>query len=225
MSLKIDKVQLEIIMKSDTTRAEIIKLEDQAKSLKKEMGKLKNDPAELAKASAEYNKVTSRIKELKDSISLTGMTMKELQDKSKSLQMQLRNLTPGSEKYQQFDKELKEINARMKELRGTAQSTQSGLSNLANGFNKYFALATSFIAAITGASFAFRKLAEDVAHMDDVYSDVMKTTGMGDLRANSSSCNCRPLMPGMRTSTINMPGWSSRYSAKKASALAKDFTR
>lgn len=178
MSLKIDKVQLEIIMKSDTTRAEIIKLEDQAKSLRKEMGKLKNNPAELAKASAEYDKVTNRIKELKNSIHLTGMTMRELQEKSKLLQMQLRNLTPGSEKYQQFDAELKQVNARMKELRGQASQTQSGLSNLANGFNKYFALATSFIAGITGASLAFRKLAEDVAHMDDVYSDVMKTTNL-----------------------------------------------
>ena len=56
MSLKVDKVQLEIIMKSDTTRAEIIKLEDQAKSLQKEMKKLKNNPEELAKASAEYDR-------------------------------------------------------------------------------------------------------------------------------------------------------------------------
>ena len=60
MSLKVDKVQLEIIMKSDTTRAEIIKLEDQAKSLQKEMKKLKNNPEELAKASAEYDKVNCR---------------------------------------------------------------------------------------------------------------------------------------------------------------------
>ena len=178
MSLKIDKVQLEIIMKSDTTRAEIIKLEDQAKSLKKTMGTLKNDPAELAKASAEYDKVTNRIKDLRNSIDLTAMTMRELQDKSKMLSMQLRNLTPGSAKYQQFDAELKQVNARMKELRGTAAQTQSGLGNLANGFNKYFAMTTAFIAGITGASLAFRKLAEDVAHMDDVYSDVMKTTNL-----------------------------------------------
>lgn len=178
MSLKIDKVQLEIIMKSDTTRAEIIKLEDQAKSLKKTMGTLKNDPAELAKASAEYDKVTNRIKDLRKSIDLTAMTMRELQDKSKMLSMQLRNLTPGSAKFNEMDAELKKVNARMKELRGTAQSTQSGLSNLANGFNKYFAMTTAFIAGITGASLAFRKLSEDVAHMDDVYSDVMKTTNL-----------------------------------------------
>ena len=178
MSLKVDKVQLEIIMKSDTARAEILKLEDTAKSLEKEMKKLKNDPAELAKKSEEYNKVKSRIAELKKEIGLTGMTMKELQQRSKELSLQLRNIDPRTPKYKEYRDELDKVNARMKELRGNATNTQTGISKLADGFNRYLAIGTAFIASITGISLAFRKLAEDVAHMDDVYSDVMKTTGM-----------------------------------------------
>lgn len=60
----------------------------------------------------------------------------------------------------------------------SSKKTEGGFSRMANGFNKYFALITTFIAGITGASLAFRKLAEDIAKMDDVYSDVMKTTQM-----------------------------------------------
>ncbi|MDD3194421.1 MAG: phage tail tape measure protein [Paludibacter sp.] len=58
------------------------------------------------------------------------------------------------------------------------KSSGSFFSRMANGFNKYFAMSTAFIASITGASLVFRKLSEDVAKMDDTYSDVMKTTGM-----------------------------------------------
>lgn len=178
MSLKVDKVQLEIIMKSDAARAEIIKLEDTAKALQKEMKKLKNDPAEFAKKSEEYDKVRSRIADLKKEIGLAGMTIKELQQRSKELSLQLRNMDPRTPKYKEYRDELDQVNARMKDLRGNANQTQSGFSNLANSFNKYFAITTAAIASITGVSLAFRKLAEDVAHMDDVYSDVMKTTNM-----------------------------------------------
>lgn len=177
MSLKVDKVQLEIIMKSDTTRVEIRKLEDQASSLKKEMGRLAKGSDEYVKKSEEYSKVKRRIEELKNSIALTGMTMKELQDKSKSLSMQLRNLTPGSADFVRMQNDLKQVNERMKELRGSSKETEGSFSKLAGGFNKYFNIGVAFAASITGASLAFRKLAEDVAHMDDVYSDVMKTTG------------------------------------------------
>lgn len=223
MSLKTDKVQLEIIMKSDTTRAEIIKLEDQAKSLKKEMGKLKNDPAELAKASAEYDKVTNRIKDLRNSIDLTGMTMRELQDKSKMLSMQLRNLTPGSAKFNEMDAELKKINARMKELRGTAAQTQSSFGNLANGFNKYFAISTAFIASVTGVSLAFRKLAEDVAHMDDVYSDVMKTTNLSKEQVLELNESFKKMDTRTSRESLNMLARDAGKLGKESSKDILDF--
>lgn len=50
-------------------------------------------------------------------------------------------------------------------------------SRVASGFNKYFTLATTALASITGISFAFKKLSEDVAEMSDVYANVMKYTG------------------------------------------------
>ena len=96
MSLKVDKVQLEIIMKSDTTRAEIIKLENEAKSLQKEMKKLSKNPEELAKASVEYDKVKNRISELRKEIGLSNMTIRELQQRQKELNMMMRHMDPSS---------------------------------------------------------------------------------------------------------------------------------
>jgi TP901 family phage tail tape measure protein len=180
MSLKIDKVQLEIIMKSDTTRAEIIKLEDQAKSLKKTMGTLKNDPAELAKASAEYDKVTNRIKDLKNSIGLAGMTMKELGVRSKELSLQLRNIDPRTPKYKEFRTELDHVNNRMKELRGNAEGSKMSLGKAADGFNKYFGMATAGIAAFTGLTFAVKKFMDARLELEDSKANLKALTGLGD---------------------------------------------
>ena len=80
--------------------------------------------------------------------------------------------------YENHVQQQKKVNAELAKQAGLTKQTGSAWSRLAEGFNKYGALVASFMAGITGISFAFRKLAENVAHMDDVYSDVMKTTGM-----------------------------------------------
>ena len=178
MSLKIDKVQLEIIMKADSARAEMLKLDDEAKRIQKSMKGLKKDSEEYIRKNEELSRVKLKMQELRNQIGLTGMTMRELQQRSKELQLQLRNLDPRSPRYAEYRAELDRVNNRMRELRGGAQQTETSLSRLANGFNKYFAIGAAAVASITGLSMTFRKLAEDVAHMDDVYSDVMKTTGM-----------------------------------------------
>lgn len=79
--------------------------------------------------------------------------------------------------YESHIQQQKKVNAELAKQAGLTKQTGSAWSRLADGFNKYGALAASFLAGITGISFAFRKLAENIAHMDDVYSDVMKTTG------------------------------------------------
>ncbi|HLP05104.1 MAG TPA: phage tail tape measure protein [Paludibacter sp.] len=178
MSLKVDKVQLEIIMKADATRAEMRKLDDEAKSIQKSMKGLKKDSEEWNKANQKLADVKAKWNELNNSIALTNKTMKELQDRAKVLNMQLRNMDPNTDKYKEMDAELTKIKTRMSELRGPAANTESSFSKMANGFNKYFAMGAAAVASITGMSLAFRKLAEDIAHMDDVYSDVMKTTNM-----------------------------------------------
>lgn len=178
MSLKIDRAELEIVIKNDSSRKKMREIEDDMRRIRKEMKGLdENSPqfqgklAELKKAQLEYDKLV-------DKIGIAGLSMKELRNRQRELNAVLSQLPGDSPLYEKYRKQLDQVNNRMRELRGTAQSTQGSLSKLANGFNKYFTLVASFIATITGASMAFRRLAEDVAKMDDVYSDVMKTTGM-----------------------------------------------
>ena len=72
----------------------------------------------------------------------------------------------------------KELAKAKRDLNSQLGSEGTLAGKAANWLNKYATMIASAVAAVTGVSMAFRKLAEDVAHMDDVYSDVMKTTGM-----------------------------------------------
>lgn len=116
-------------------------------------------------------------------------SVKGIRSEMQKLINEQNKMTIGSDEYVAHTKKIAQLKGYLsehnqqqkqvaKEYDKMSDSAGGFFSRAANGFNKYFAMATTFIAGITGASLAFRKLAEDVAHMDDVYSDVMKTTGM-----------------------------------------------
>ena len=116
---------------------------------------------------------------------INGASLKELRSAAKQLQSEINKLAPGTQAFIEKSKQLQQVNTRIRQLTNEfkglvveeKQATFS-LKGLADGFNKYFGMVTAGIAAITGLSMAFRKAAEDAARLDDVYSDVMKTTGL-----------------------------------------------
>ncbi|MDR2824013.1 MAG: phage tail tape measure protein, partial [Prevotellaceae bacterium] len=188
MALKVDKVQLEIILKSDSARKQIIDLEDEMKSLTSELSNmtkgLRGEQKELVKQSQAYQDLQkqitltqTRIKDLRKGIDLNAMSLKELRARQRELSATLNVRTDvGSIAYKNLRTELVAVNARMRELRVGAQATQKGLGGIFDKVNRGFTTFTLATGAVTGLSLAFRKLASDAAHMDDVYSDVMKTT-------------------------------------------------
>lgn len=116
---------------------------------------------------------------------INGASLKELRSAAKQLQSEINKLTPGTKQFIEKSKQLKEVNTRIRQLtnefKGLVEEEKRAafsLKGLAEGFNRYFGMVTAGIAAITGISMAFRKAAQDAAALDDVYSDVMKTTGL-----------------------------------------------
>ncbi|GHT75430.1 hypothetical protein FACS189456_7240 [Bacteroidia bacterium] len=94
------------------------------------------------------------------------------------LKTTVRDTDEYRQKLEQLNRIEKERSRVMGEMSGRMETQHSSFGKLANGFNKYFGIITASVAALTGLSLTFRKLAQDVAKMDDTYSDVMKTTGM-----------------------------------------------
>jgi TP901 family phage tail tape measure protein len=178
MSLKIDRVQLEIVINNDQARKSLRALDDEARLLTKEMRKLKEGTEEYAQKSARLKAIKVQQDAIYQSIGITNMTMKELTRRQSELNGVLMHLRPGTEEYKKLKAEVTAISGRIGELKGKAQETGFSIKGMADGFNRYFAMTTAFAASIAGVVLGFKKLREDVAHLDDVYSDVMKTTGM-----------------------------------------------
>lgn len=145
----------------------------------------------------ELNKEAKRVKKTLDEVTkqtktfedvlknINSSSLKELKTAAKDLKAQISKLAPDTQEFVEKSKQLQQVNTRVHSLeeafRGVVvEEKQASLSmkGLADGFNKYFGMVTAGIAAITGVSMAFRKSAEEAAQLDDVYSDVMKTTGL-----------------------------------------------
>lgn len=182
MSLKIDRVQLEIVIQQDQARQKMIELEDKMRSANRE---LKNVKKQFGENSAEYAKQVEVLKKLQqeydnlyDEIGLTNLSLRDLGKRQKDLNAILRQLNPNTELYKQYSEQLKEVNNRIKELRGTANETRFSLAKLADGFNRYGTIAASIIAGLTGVTLTMRSCVNEYAEMEEAQSQVVKYTGL-----------------------------------------------
>ena len=182
MSLKIDRVQLEIVIQQDQARQKMIELEERMRSANRELQKTKK---QFGETSEEYKKQAEVIKQLQqeydnlyEEIGLTNLSLRDLGKRQKDLNAILRQLNPNTELYKQYSEQLKEVNNRIKELRGTANETRFSLSKLTDGFNKYGAIAASAIAGLTGITLTMRSCVNEYAEMEEAQSQVIKYTGL-----------------------------------------------
>ena len=109
---------------------------------------------------------------------LNGSSINELTKTARLLNREINQLSPGTQTFIEKSKQLDLVRNRISQLNGRAKESHSWLSRAGNSFNKYWGLATTAVATITGMSFALRGAAQEAAKMDDVYADVMKTTGL-----------------------------------------------
>lgn len=182
MALKIDRVQLEIVIQQDKARQRMIELESEMKTARSELNKIKK---QFGENSVEYKKQAELIKKLVaeydslyEGIGLNNLSLKELQNRQKELNQILRNLPASSPLFKQYNAQLNEVNARIRELKGTAQETKFSLSKLADEFNRYQTLGVSVIATLTGIALTARGCVNDYAAMMEAQSQVTKYTGM-----------------------------------------------
>lgn len=182
MSLKIDRVQLEIVIQQDQARQKMIELEERMRSANRELQKTKK---QFGETSEEYKKQAEVIKQLQqeydnlyEEIGLTNLSLRDLGKRQEDLNAILRQLNPNTELYKQYSEQLKEVNNRIKELRGTANETRFSLSKLTDGFNKYGAIAASAIAGLTGITLTMRSCVNEYAEMEEAQSQVIKYTGL-----------------------------------------------
>ncbi|MHC1781020.1 MAG: phage tail tape measure protein [Bacteroidales bacterium] len=139
------------------------------KELDRELKSIEATQKQIRQRTYEYNAVLRN---------LNTSSIKDLEKTAKLLKNEIRQLTPGTQEFIQKSKQLDLVRNRLDQLNGRVRETHSWLSRAGNTFNKYFGIATAAIASVTGISFALRGASQEAAKMDDIYSDVMKTTGL-----------------------------------------------
>lgn len=182
MSLKIDRVQLEIVIQQDSARQQMIQLEEKMRSASKTLSVLKK---QFGENSVEYKAQDAIVKGLKkeydalfEKIGLGNLSLKELCNRQKELNAILRNLPATNPLWKQYNDQLTEVNTRIKELKGTADTAKFSLSKMADGFNKYAAMGAGVVASLTGVALTARKCVDEFAQMEEAESQVRKYTGM-----------------------------------------------
>lgn len=182
MSLKIDRVQLEILVKQDSARSKMVELEQSMKNARTELKQLKK---QFGENSEEYKKKEAEIKELRkqyddlfNEIGIGKLSLKELANRQRELNAILRNLDPSLPEWRQYNEQLKQVNARIAELKGKARETGLSLSKLSDGFNRYAGVAAAAVASLTGVTLTAKKCVDEYAEMEEAMSQVRKYTGM-----------------------------------------------
>ena len=178
MSLKIDRVQLEIEIKTDTNRQRLRELDKELSQTSRELKKAKEGTEEHAKASEHYKKLRAEYDQIISKIGLTNMSLKELKARQAELNMIIRNLDPSSKSYKELKSQLEQVKGRLRELNGHAKQTGFSLGKMADGFNKYFGIVTASVASFAGIIMGARQAIDLFAQFEDQVSDVMKTTGL-----------------------------------------------
>lgn len=179
--------QLNILLNSEQARANIQLLEREIESLNKKIekanaagdknvDKLQRQRKSLQQTLTQLTKDTRGYEDVLKN--LNGSTISQLEKAFRALKREVRNTNPELEEFANKRKQLKLLQDRIKELNGQAAQTESIFTRMSDKFNRYFGVVSAGIASVTGLSLAFRSAAESAAEMDDIYSDVMKSTGL-----------------------------------------------
>ena len=130
---------------------------------------LRQTLAQLTKDTRGYEEVLSN---------LNGSSIAQLERAYRALKREVRNTNPALDEFASKQKQLKLLQDRIQALNGQARQTESIFARVSDRFNRYFGMVSAGIASVTGLSLAFRSAAQSAAEMDDIYSDVMKSTGL-----------------------------------------------
>jgi len=156
MGLKIDRLQLEIVINNDQARRQLRALDEEAKLLTKEMKRLDQTSEDYARKADRLKAIKLQMDQIYESIGITNMTMKELVNRQKELNMILNHLRPGTEEYKKLKSEIDAVSNRIGELKGRAKDTGTALNKSLGGGSilqslklGYFAVAGAITATYT----------------------------------------------------------------------------
>lgn len=174
MSLRIDRVQLDIVINGDESRKNLHALEAETRDLKAALKKLPEASDEFVTKSKRLKEVQKEMDGIIEKIGLTGMTMRELQKRSTELRAILKNLSPDTPQWKEYNQQLRDVNGRMGELRGNAQRTSGTMGSLGGIIKKFGPMLAA--AFSVGAVVSFIGKVKEIRQEFEKYEAVLRNT-------------------------------------------------
>ena len=156
MSIKVDKIQLQIAIKHDKARQEIAEITNMLggetrqldildKAKRKAMKKYKDENhPEVVHATAAYqaqaekvDQLKKRKDELRRSLKIEGLSIAEVRDEIRKYNLQLSHLTPGTTAFNETKKHLDDLKARLKDLNSQSGQTKSALNKFEGEIGRF----------------------------------------------------------------------------------------
>lgn len=166
---------------------ELGKLEMQAKELKVDLKHAKRNTDEYINTNKKLNKVNNRIKEVRQQLGITGMTMGQLIRYQKELNREIvHGTTSGTQRYKELKAELTQVNAVLRNQRAELNGTKGFFAGLGKEIKQFGLLALGYLGA--NALFSqVQSLIDGSAKLSDELADVQKTTGLTDIQMEKLS--------------------------------------
>ncbi len=208
MSVRTDRVNLEIVINGNQGQRELGEMEQKARKLRASIKEatsnekeLRNQRNQVSKNSDQWRKLDAQVKavreekgklrqelgatkdrmaQLRKEVGINGLTLRQLGKRARELRANMSNITPGTEHFRKTKAELDQVNARIKKLRGTTSQVGRAWESVKKQIRAFGVIA---LASLGGQALfnGIDRLIDRNAKLSDSISDVQKTTGLTKL--------------------------------------------
>lgn len=198
----VENIQLIVYANGNPARKELNRLDMEAQKLRNTMRDNKKGTEEYIKANDKLKEVTAKMNDIRKSIDINKMTLRELSQELNKLKQQRKNIDPITDGFRENAKAIKEVIARKKELETGMGSFAQSMSRMKDqfvgfgvigGVTLFFTTLYNLVTkAITGTS----KLSDELA-------EIQRTTGLSsegvkDLNKELGDLNTRTTNTDLR---------------------------
>lgn len=174
--VKEDKSRVTLEIDGKQAVNQLGKLEMEAKQLAIELKQAKKGTQEYVDTNKKLKATEAQIKELRQQLGLTGMTMTQLSRYQRDLRKEIQNTTTaGTARYRELNTELQRVNRTLAQQRAELNGTKGFFSDIKKELKSFAVLAVGALGVSEFYS-GIQNLISGSADLSDQISDVQKTT-------------------------------------------------
>lgn len=177
MSVRTDVINLNVNINGDEARNKMNELRKSAADIKFEMEGLKKGTEEYKLKAEQLKSVKTDMEKLKESIGLTAMTQKELNQEITKLTSLRNSVTPFTEEWKKYDAQLTKVKDRHYEVKNGVEGIQVFFHKMSDEVKQLGMLAVGYL-GFEFISSQFQSIIKGAGKLSDSLADIRRVTGM-----------------------------------------------